>query len=123
MGASIFAGLNNYPHSAYHKQEFLVPVAGGEGLVVLIQLVKSTLIELPYVESGGLAGHGYGIDISQPDGSIWYSRLLATRLEGLIQFSCRGTEFDSPVRGPRRLLQSTNGTLWLTGYSEENWLV
>ena len=76
---------------------------------------------MPYVESGGLAGgtQPYGIDINPADGSIWYSRLFGDKIGRIDPVTLEVLEFDSPVRGPRRLrFNQQDGTLWLTGYSE-----
>ena len=61
----------------------------------------------------------YGIDINPVDGSIWYSRLFGDKIGRIDPNTLEVNEFDSPVRGPRRMgFDQQNGTLWLTGYSE-----
>ena len=122
---SIFAGLRSiYPHTVRIDKQGIVwfTVAGGERVGRIDPVSKkSTLIKLPYVESGGLAGgtQPYGIDINPADGSIWYSRLFGDKLGRIDPVTLEVLEFDSPVRGPRRLrFNQQNGTLWLTGYSE-----
>ncbi len=122
---SIFAGLRSiYPHTVRIDKQGIVwfTVAGGERVGRIDPVSKkSTLIKLPYVESGGLAGgtQPYGIDINPADGSIWYSRLFGDKIGRIDPVTLEVLEFDSPVRGPRRLrFNQQNGTLWLTGYSE-----
>lgn len=122
---SIFAGLRAiYPHTVRIDKQGIVwfTVAGGERVGRIDPVSKkSTLIKLPYVESGGLAGgtQPYGIDINPADGSIWYSRLFGDKIGRIDPVTLEVLEFDSPVRGPRRLrFNQQDGTLWLTGYSE-----
>lgn len=122
---SIFAGLRSiYPHTVRIDKQGIVwfTVAGGERVGRIDPVSKkSTLIKLPYVESGGLAGgtQPYGIDINPADGSIWYSRLFGDKIGRIDPVTLEVLEFDSPVRGPRRLrFNQQDGTLWLTGYSE-----
>ena len=122
---SIFAGLRAiYPHTVRIDKQGIVwfTIAGGERVGRIDPVSKkSTLIKLPYVESGGLAGgtQPYGIDINPADGSIWYSRLFGDKIGRIDPVTLEVLEFDSPVRGPRRLrFNQQDGTLWLTGYSE-----
>jgi len=122
---SIFAGLRAiYPHTVRIDKQGIVwfTVAGGERVGRIDPVSKkSTLIKLPYAESGGLAGgtQPYGIDINPADGSIWYSRLFGDKIGRIDPVTLEVLEFDSPVRGPRRLrFNQQDGTLWLTGYSE-----
>ena len=61
----------------------------------------------------------YGIDINPADGSIWYSRLFGDKIGRIDPDTLKVQEFDSPVRGPRRMrFNQQDGTLWVTGYSE-----
>jgi len=122
---SIFAGLRAiYPHTVRIDKQGIIwfTVAGGERVGRIDPVSKkSTLIKLPYAESGGLAGgtQPYGIDINPADGSIWYSRLFGDKIGRIDPVTLEVLEFDSPVRGPRRLrFNQQDGTLWLTGYSE-----
>ena len=122
---SIFAGLRAiYPHTVRIDKEGYVwfTIAGRERVGRVDPVSKeSTLIDLPDAESGGLAGgtQPYGIDINPIDGSIWYSRLFGDKIGRIDPNTLNVQEFDSPVRGPRRMrFDHQNGTLWLTGYSE-----
>ena len=122
---SIFAGIRAiYPHTVRIDKKGIVwfTIAGRERVGRVDPVSKeSTLIDLPDVESGGLAGGSmpYGIDINPVDGSIWYSRLFGDKIGRIDPVTLKVQEFDSPVRGPRRMrFNHQDGTLWLTGYSE-----
>jgi len=122
---SIFAGVRAiYPHTVRIEKNGMVwfTIAGRERVGRVDPVSKeSTLIDLPDAESGGLAGgtQPYGIDINPADGSIWYSRLFGDKIGRIDPDTLRVQEFDSPVRGPRRMrFDQRDGTLWLTGYSE-----
>jgi streptogramin lyase len=81
---------------------------------------KVDVIDLPPRQSLGVAGGTvpYGIDVDPQDGSVWYARLWADRIGRIDPVTLAVTEFDSPVKGPRRLRFDRQGTLWVTGYSE-----
>lgn len=81
---------------------------------------KIDLINLPKVKPIGLAAgtSPYGIDVSPVDGKIWYTRLYGDKIGYVDPKTLEVTEYDSPVRGPRRLRFDAEGTLWLTGYTE-----
>lgn len=122
---SIFAGVRAiYPHTVRIDKKGIIwfTIAGRERVGRVDPVSKeSTLIDLPDAESGGLAGgtQPYGIDINPADGSIWYSRLFGDKIGRIDPDSLEVQEFDSPVRGPRRMrFDHQDGTLWLTGYSE-----
>lgn len=122
---SIFAGIRAiYPHTVRIDKKGIIwfTIAGRERVGRVDPVSKeSTLIDLPDVESGGLAGGSmpYGIDINPVDGSIWYGRLFGDKIGRIDPETLKVQEFDSPVRGPRRMrFNQQDGTLWLTGYSE-----
>lgn len=81
---------------------------------------KFDVIDLPYVKPGGVAGGTtpYGIDVSPKDGRVWYSRLFGDKIGVIDPDTLKVTEYDSPVKGPRRLRFDKDGNLWLTGFSE-----
>lgn len=81
---------------------------------------KIDLINLPKVKPVGLAGgtSPYGIDVSPIDGKVWYTRLYGDKIGYVDPKTLQVTEYNSPVRGPRRLRFNAKGTLWLTGYTE-----
>lgn len=81
---------------------------------------KVDVVDLPPGKSLGVASGTvpYGIDIDPRDGSVWYARLWADRIGRIDPVTLVVTEFDAPVKGPRRLRFGRDGTLWLTGYSD-----
>lgn len=78
------------------------------------------VIDLPPGRSLGVAAGTvpYGIDIHPRDGSVWYARLWADKIGRIDPATLAVTEYDSPVKGPRRLRFDASGTLWIAGYSE-----
>lgn len=81
---------------------------------------KIDVIDLPFVKPGGVAAGTtpYGIDVSPKDGRVWYSRLFGDKIGVIDPETLAVTEYDSPVKGPRRMRFDKNGILWLTGFSE-----
>lgn len=81
---------------------------------------KVDVIDLPAAKSLGVAAGTvpYGIDVDPEDGSVWYARLWADKIGRIDPSTLQVSEFDSPVKGPRRLRFDRSGTLWLTGYSD-----
>lgn len=81
---------------------------------------KFTILDLPDVEPDGITSGTwvYGIDISPIDDSMWYGRLFGDKVGRVDPDTLEVTEYDSPVRGPRRMRFDKKGTLWLTGYSK-----
>ena len=71
-------------------------------------------------EPGGISGgtQPYGIDINPIDDSMWYGRLFGDKIGRVDPVTLEITEYDSPVRGPRRMHFDKAGILWVTGYSE-----
>lgn len=59
----------------------------------------------------------YGIDVHPHNGQVWYARLFGDRIGYVDPKTLEVTEFDSPVKGPRRLRFDAGGTMWLTGYN------
>jgi sugar lactone lactonase YvrE len=60
----------------------------------------------------------YGIDVSPKDGAVWYAKLYADRIGRIDPATLKVSEWDSPVKGPRRMRFDRAGDLWVTGYSE-----
>ncbi len=81
---------------------------------------KIDVIDLPPAKSLGVATGTipYGIDVDPKDGAVWYARLWADRIGRVDPQTLEVTEFDAPVKSPRRLRFDKNGTMWLTGYSD-----
>lgn len=81
---------------------------------------KIDVIDLPPAKSLGVAAGTapYGIDVDPKDGGIWYARLWGDRIGRVDPRTLQVTEFEAPVRGPRRLRFDRDGTMWLTGYND-----
>jgi DNA-binding beta-propeller fold protein YncE len=81
---------------------------------------KFDIIALPKATPGGVSGgtQPYGVDIDPLTDTMWYTRLFADKIGYVDPQTLAVTEFDSPVRGPRRMRFDRNGVLWVTGYSE-----
>ncbi len=81
---------------------------------------KVTLINLPKQKPLGIAlsTTPYGIDVNPNNGQVWYARLYGDRIGYVDPKTLEVREFDSPVKGPRRLRFDAKGQMWLTGYSE-----
>ncbi|MEQ9450407.1 MAG: carboxypeptidase regulatory-like domain-containing protein [Pseudomonadales bacterium] len=78
------------------------------------------IVSLPEVEPDGISGgtQPYGIDISPVDDRMWYGRLFADKIGTVDAETLEVTEYDSPIRGPRRMRFDKEGILWVSGYSE-----
>lgn len=81
---------------------------------------KIDVIELPPGKSLGVAAGTlpYGIDVDPRDGTVWYARLWSDKIGRIDPATLQVTEFDAPVKGPRRLRFDRHGTLWVAGYSD-----
>jgi streptogramin lyase len=113
----------NYPHTIRVDRKGIVwfTLAGSEHVGRLDPTTGHfDILPLPHVVPGGISGgtQPYGIDIHPVDGSVWYGRLFGDRIGRVDPVTLAITEFDSPVRGPRRMHFDRSGTLWVTGYSE-----
>lgn len=113
----------NYPHTIRVDKKGIVwfTLAGSEHVGRLDpESGKIDIISLPHVVPGGISGgtQPYGIDISPVDDRMWYGRLFGDRIGTVDPVTLEVTEFDSPVRGPRRMRFDNEGILWVTGYSE-----
>ena len=60
----------------------------------------------------------YGIDIDPKDGSVWYAKLYANRIGRIDTKTLAITEWDTPMRGPRRLRFDAQGILWIPAFDE-----
>lgn len=119
----VIGGGANYPHTIRIDKEGIAwfTIAGSEMLGRLDPISgESTVIRLPYAVSRSVIGGTwpYGIDIHPKDGSVWYGRLFADKVGRIDPKTLEVIEFESPVRGPRRMHFDKNGVLWVTGYSE-----
>ena len=114
-----------YPHTIRTDAKGIIwfTLAGSEKVGRLDPATgKFKILDLPAVASGGISGgtQPYGIDISPIDDSMWYGRLFGDKIGRVDPKTMEITEYDSPVRGPRRMRFDKSGTLWVTGYSEGN---
>ena len=112
-----------YPHTIRFDAEGIVwyTLAGSEQVGNLDPKTgEIQLVDLPKVKPGGIAGGTtpYGIDVDPLTGMIWYSRLFGDKIGSIDPDTLDVTEYDSPVRGPRRMRFDDEGILWVTGYSE-----
>ena len=60
----------------------------------------------------------YGIDVSPLDGSIWYAKLYAHKIGRIDPKTFAITEFDTPLKGPRRLRFDKEGNLWIPAFDD-----
>ncbi|MGF6604199.1 virginiamycin B lyase [Paraburkholderia sp. GAS448] len=60
----------------------------------------------------------YGIDVNPVDGSIWYAKLYADKIGRIDPVTREVTEFDTPLRGPRRLRFDPQGNLWIPAFDD-----
>ncbi|MDT3678972.1 MAG: carboxypeptidase regulatory-like domain-containing protein [Burkholderiaceae bacterium] len=78
------------------------------------------LLKLPDTPSLSIVGgpSPYGIDVDPRDGGVWYAKLASDRIGRIDSKTLEIREFDSPVRGPRRIRFDPEGRLWVAGFSE-----
>lgn len=60
----------------------------------------------------------YGIDVNPVDGSIWYAKLYAHKIGRIDPKTMEVQEFDTPLKGPRRLRFDASGNLWIPAFDE-----
>lgn len=60
----------------------------------------------------------YGLDVNPIDGSIWYAKLYANRIGRVDPETLAVTEFETPLRGPRRPRFDRNGILWIPSFDD-----
>lgn len=112
-----------YPHTIRVAGSGMVwfTLAGSEKIGRLDPVTGTfTILDLPPVVPGGISGgtQPYGIDIDPRDDSTWYGRLFGDKIGRVDSKTLAITEYDSPIRGPRRMRFDKRGVLWVTGYSE-----
>ena len=78
------------------------------------------VINLPEAKSLSIPGASipYGVAVSPVDGSVWYARLAADKIGRIDPETLAVTEFDSPVRAPRRQRFDAAGNLWVAGFAD-----
>ena len=112
----------SYPHTIRVDQKGYAwfTLAGSEKVGRLWpETGKFDIIDLPHAVSGGIAGgtQPYGIDINPVDDTMWYGRLFGDKIGKVNAETLEVTEYDSPIRGPRRMRFDNEGILWVSGYS------
>lgn len=60
----------------------------------------------------------YGIDVNPKDGGVWYAKLYASKIGRVDPKTMEVTEFDTPLRGPRRPRFDKDGILWIPAFDE-----
>ncbi|MDE0420202.1 MAG: carboxypeptidase regulatory-like domain-containing protein [Gammaproteobacteria bacterium] len=112
-----------YPHTIRFGLDGIVwyTLAGSEQVGNLNpETGETTLVDLPRVKPGGISGGTtpYGIDVDPTTGMVFYTRLFGDKIGRIDPATLEVTEYDSPVRGPRRMRFDADGVLWVTGYSD-----
>ncbi len=119
----VIGGGARYPHTIRIDKEgiawFTISASDMVGRLDPVS-GESTVIRLPHAKPlGGSRGTWtYGIDIHPTDGSIWYGRLFADKIGRIDPETLEVSQFDSPIRGPRRMRFDKNGILWVAGFAE-----
>jgi len=113
----------NYPHTVRvdKKGGVWFTLAGSEKVGRLNpDLGSFDIVDLPDAKSGGIAGgtQPYGIDINPVDDRMWYGRLFADKIGTVDPDTLEVTEYDTPIKGPRRMRFDKEGILWVSGFSE-----
>ena len=112
-----------YPHTVrVDKKGYVWFTLAGSEKVGRLDPDKGTfdIVDLPDAVSGGISGgtQPYGIDISPVDDRMWYGRLFADKIGWVDAETLKVTEYDSPLKGPRRMRFDKDGILWISGFSE-----
>ena len=60
----------------------------------------------------------YGIDINPKDGGVWYAKLWANMIGHVDPDTLEVTEYETPLKGPRRPRFDADGILWIPSFDE-----
>lgn len=60
----------------------------------------------------------YGLDVNPVDGSIWYAKLYLNKIGRIDPKTLEVTEYDTPMKGPRRPRFDKNGVLWIPAFDD-----
>lgn len=60
----------------------------------------------------------YGIDVNPVDGSIWYAKLYLNKIGRIDPKTLQVTEYDTPLKGPRRPRFDKDGVLWIPAFDD-----
>jgi streptogramin lyase len=70
------------------------------------------------IEYDDLFNLPYGIDINPKDGGVWYAKLWANKIGRVDPKTLEITEYDTPLKGPRRPRFDADGILWIPSFDE-----
>jgi streptogramin lyase len=70
------------------------------------------------VEYDDLFNLPYGIDINPKDGGVWYAKLYGNMLGHVDPETMEITEYQTPLKGPRRPRFDADGILWIPSFDE-----
>ncbi len=70
------------------------------------------------IEYADLFNLPYGIDINPKDGGVWYAKLWANKIGHVDPETLEITEYDTPLKGPRRPRFDADGILWIPAFDE-----
>ncbi|MDO9322749.1 MAG: carboxypeptidase regulatory-like domain-containing protein, partial [Pseudomonas sp.] len=81
---------------------------------------KALLINLSHHRFFGekIMAFPYGIDVNPLDGSIWYAKLYASKIGRIDPQTLEITEYDTPLKGPRRPRFDAQGIFWIPAFDE-----
>ncbi len=60
----------------------------------------------------------YGIDVNPKDGSVWYAKLYSNRIGRIDPKTLAITEYETPLKGPRRPRFDKDGIFWIPSFDE-----
>lgn len=70
------------------------------------------------IEYQNLFNLPYGIDINPKDGGVWYAKVWADKIGHIDPETLEITEYDTPLKGPRRPRFDADGILWIPSFDE-----
>ena len=70
------------------------------------------------IEYDDLFNLPYGLDINPKDGGIWYAKLYGNRIGHIDPETLEITEYETPLKGPRRPRFDADGILWIPSFDE-----
>jgi streptogramin lyase len=70
------------------------------------------------IEYDDLFNLPYGIDINPKDGGIWYAKLYGNMIGHIDPETLEITEYETPLKGPRRPRFDAEGILWIPAFDE-----
>ncbi len=70
------------------------------------------------IEYDALFNLPYGIDINPKDGGVWYAKLYGNMIGHIDPETLEITEYETPLKGPRRPRFDADGILWIPSFDE-----